>query len=115
MTDQPAIRFERVGQTFDTRSGRTEALRNVSFEVGRHEFLAILGPSGCGKSTLLRLIAGLLKPTAGRLEVFDLPSPSRGTTSASSSRSRLCCRGRPWRTMCSSRLGIKGTREPRRA
>ncbi|MQT15517.1 ABC transporter ATP-binding protein [Segnochrobactrum spirostomi] len=73
MTDQPAIRFERVGQTFDTRSGRTEALRNVSFEVRRHEFLAILGPSGCGKSTLLRLIAGLLKPTTGRLEVFGLP------------------------------------------
>ncbi|MDQ0455758.1 ABC transporter ATP-binding protein [Rhizobium paknamense] len=69
----PAIRFNRLGQVFTTRSGQTEALRNVSFEVARHEFLAILGPSGCGKSTLLRLIAGLLKPSSGEVEVFGLP------------------------------------------
>ncbi|MBB4009814.1 ABC transporter ATP-binding protein [Allorhizobium taibaishanense] len=69
----PAIRFDRLGQTFITRSGPTEALRNVSFEVGRHEFLAILGPSGCGKSTLLRMIAGLLAPTVGSLQVFGHP------------------------------------------
>ncbi|MCM2292473.1 ABC transporter ATP-binding protein [Allorhizobium sp. BGMRC 0089] len=69
----PAIRFNRLGQVFSTRSGETEALRNVSFEVARHEFLAILGPSGCGKSTLLRLIAGLLTPSSGTVEVFGLP------------------------------------------
>ncbi|NEU95828.1 ABC transporter ATP-binding protein [Bradyrhizobium uaiense] len=68
----PAIRFDTLGQVFDTRSGRTEALRDVSFEVARHEFVAILGPSGCGKSTLLRLIAGLLRPTSGSVEVFGL-------------------------------------------
>ena len=73
MHQPPAIRFARAGQTFDTRSGRTEALRDVSFDVARHEFLAVLGPSGCGKSTLLRMVAGLLKPTAGRVEVFGLP------------------------------------------
>lgn len=69
----PAIRFERLGQVFETRSGRTEALRDVSFDVARHEFVSILGPSGCGKSTLLRMIAGLLKPTSGSVEVFGLP------------------------------------------
>ncbi|HBF28028.1 ATP-binding cassette domain-containing protein, partial [Rhizobium sp.] len=69
----PAIRFDRLGQVFSTRSGQTEALRNVSFEVARHEFLAILGPSGCGKSTLLRMIAGLLQPSSGSLEVFGHP------------------------------------------
>jgi NitT/TauT family transport system ATP-binding protein len=68
----PAIRFDRLGQVFLTRSGKTEALRDVSFEVARHEFLSILGPSGCGKSTLLRMIAGLLKPTSGKVEVFGL-------------------------------------------
>lgn len=69
----PAIRFDRLGQVFQTRSGRTEALRNVNFDVAHHEFLAILGPSGCGKSTLLRMIAGLLKPTSGQVEVFGMP------------------------------------------
>ncbi|RJK92343.1 ATP-binding cassette domain-containing protein, partial [Paracoccus aestuarii] len=38
-----------------------------------HEFLAVLGPSGCGKSTLLRMIAGLLTPTAGVVDVFGMP------------------------------------------
>jgi NitT/TauT family transport system ATP-binding protein len=73
MQQPPTIRFDGLGQVFDTRSGRLEALRDVSFEVGHHEFLAILGPSGCGKSTLLRVIAGLLKPTSGRVEVFGMP------------------------------------------
>ncbi|MGO7423664.1 ABC transporter ATP-binding protein, partial [Rhizobium ruizarguesonis] len=69
----PAIRFDRLGQVFETRSGRTEALRDVSFDVARNEFVSILGPSGCGKSTLLRMIAGLLKPTSGSVDVFGLP------------------------------------------
>jgi NitT/TauT family transport system ATP-binding protein len=73
MQQPPAIRFDQLGQVFDTRSGRLEALRDVSFEVGHHEFLAILGPSGCGKSTLLRMIAGLLKPSSGQVEVFGMP------------------------------------------
>ncbi len=70
METPAAIRFDRLGQVFETGSGRVEALRNVSFEVARHEFLAVLGPSGCGKSTLLRMIAGLLEPTSGAVEVF---------------------------------------------
>ena len=68
----PAIRFQNLGQVFETRSGPTEALRGVGFDVARHEFLAVLGPSGCGKSTLLRMIAGLLAPSSGSVEVFGL-------------------------------------------
>ena len=45
METPAAIRFHRLGQVFETGSGRVEALRNVSFEVARHEFLAVLGPS----------------------------------------------------------------------
>nr|WP_246790543.1 ABC transporter ATP-binding protein [Bartonella apihabitans] len=69
----PSIRFEGLSQFFTTSTGRTEALHNISFDVRYHEFLAVLGPSGCGKSTLLRLIAGLLKPTQGKVEVFGMP------------------------------------------
>ncbi|WCQ98764.1 ABC transporter ATP-binding protein [Paracoccus aestuarii] len=73
MHQPPAIRFDSVAQVFQTRSGPIHALQDVAFEVGHHEFLAVLGPSGCGKSTLLRMIAGLLTPTAGVVDVFGMP------------------------------------------
>jgi len=44
-----------------------EALRDVSFELGRGELAALVGPSGSGKSTLLSLLGGLMTPTAGRI------------------------------------------------
>lgn len=47
----------------------TRAIENVSLAVERGEFVAIAGPSGCGKTTILKLVAGLLKPTAGIVSV----------------------------------------------
>src|SRR5438093_870367 len=49
------------------------ALRGVTCDVRRGEFIAILGPSGCGKSTLLRLIAGLMASTEGSLTIAGQP------------------------------------------
>ncbi len=53
------------------RDGRRDvvALRDLSLGIGTGEWVAIVGPSGCGKSTLLNLIAGLDRPTAGRVIV----------------------------------------------
>ncbi len=49
--------------------GELTALAGLDLEIARGEFVAIVGPSGCGKSTLLRIVAGLLAPTGGKLEV----------------------------------------------
>ncbi len=49
--------------------GDVEALRNMSLEFPRVQLTSLLGPSGCGKTTLLKIIAGLLKPTSGEVEV----------------------------------------------
>lgn len=62
------IAIDRVSKTYRTVSGELVcALNDVSLEVEQGEFLVIVGPSGCGKSTLLRIVAGLLRPSAGRV------------------------------------------------
>lgn len=49
------------------RFGSYSALRDLSFEVQQGQFVAVVGPTGCGKSSVLNLVAGLLKPTAGKV------------------------------------------------
>jgi NitT/TauT family transport system ATP-binding protein len=70
----PVIRFTDVGCVFGKKDGSAViALDRLSFDIGRHEFIGVLGPSGCGKSTLLRLVAGLVAPTQGRVEIYGMP------------------------------------------
>lgn len=61
---------------FSTATGLVPALAQVTLEVQRGEFVALIGPSGCGKSTLLRLIADVLQPTVGTIEIRGGP-PAR--------------------------------------
>ena len=73
-----------VGRVFPAPRGRgtIEALQPIDLAVERNDFITILGPSGCGKSTLLRIIAGLDKPTTGRVLLegrpITGPGPDRG-------------------------------------
>lgn len=65
-----------LGKTFHSRGRETEALRGISFNAHRREFLCVVGASGCGKSTLLRILAGLDEQTRG--EVLLSGKPVRG-------------------------------------
>ena len=58
-----AVSAEELTQTFESRT----VIERLSFDVGESEFLSIVGPSGCGKSTTLRVLAGLVRPTSGRV------------------------------------------------
>ena len=49
------------------------AVEKARLSVEHGEFVAIVGPTGCGKSTLLNIVAGLLKPAAGHVRIFDQP------------------------------------------
>lgn len=71
------LRLSHVDYSYHTLSGETKALQNISFQVYKNEFIAIVGPSGCGKSTLLSIIAGLIKPENGELH-FSNRSPRIG-------------------------------------
>ena len=69
---QPLIEIDGVSKRFRiSRSDYVDALVDISFEIYRNEFVALVGPSGCGKSTLLRMIAGLDEPSDGVIKVGD--------------------------------------------
>ncbi len=59
-----------LSKTYGAGKDAQVAVSDVSFDVRQGEFVSIVGPSGCGKTTLIKMIAGLLKPTSGRVELF---------------------------------------------
>jgi NitT/TauT family transport system ATP-binding protein len=66
----PCIRCTDVSVNFFQADRSVTAIKHLTLEVPRGEFLTLLGPSGCGKSTLLRLVAGLIQPSEGSIEVL---------------------------------------------
>ena len=81
--DRDVIVASNLSRTFRRADRQTvTAVDDVSFQIGRGQFVCLVGPSGCGKSTLLKLIAGLMLPSAGILEVegesVTRPGPERG-------------------------------------
>ena len=91
--DNPVIKFDHVTKKFSLQNQKTfkeflpallkgentttgfTALDNLSFEVHKGEVLGIIGPNGSGKSTILKLIAGVMSPSSGKVEVKGKVSP----------------------------------------
>ncbi|MFG1193094.1 ABC transporter ATP-binding protein [Xanthobacter flavus] len=71
-----AVRLEGVTCTFPPSSPKGKpftAIRDVSLSVADGEFVSVVGPTGCGKSTILNIVAGLTRPTSGKMEIFGAP------------------------------------------
>ncbi len=65
----PFLQVEEVSKSFPTPKGEYVAVRDVSFDIRRGEFVSFIGHSGCGKSTLLNMVAGMEMPTQGRIAI----------------------------------------------
>ncbi|HYP99608.1 MAG TPA: ABC transporter ATP-binding protein [Polyangiaceae bacterium] len=76
------VELRGVSKGFDSASGRVNVLENVNLEVEQGEFVAIVGYSGSGKTTLVSMLAGLLMPDSGSVNVAGKPvrgpGPDRG-------------------------------------
>ncbi|MGO4530661.1 ABC transporter ATP-binding protein [Paenibacillus sp. 2TAF8] len=67
--EQLLIDVDHVSVIFGSGPQQVTALSDVTFHIAPNEFVSLLGPSGCGKSTLLRIVADLLQPTTGRVQI----------------------------------------------
>lgn len=94
----PRLVLDHISKTFPPRAGLTSvtAIRDITSEIEVGSFVSIIGPSGCGKSTLLEILAGLSRPTSGRV-LFDgqtVTQPTSGIAVVFQEDSTL-----PWRTV----------------
>ena len=69
----PCVEIEDLTVSFASRRSSTTALTGIGMRVEAGELVTIVGPSGCGKSTLLKVIAGLVRPTAGTVRLLGAP------------------------------------------
>jgi sulfonate transport system ATP-binding protein len=103
------VQLRGVNKSFGRGRQRVDVLSDISLDLVPGEIVALLGPSGCGKSTLLRLVAGLDRPTSGRICVDDHPVTDVDPRCAVVFQEpRLL----PWRSVASNvRLGARGQAE----
>ena len=83
MKQRPVVlSVKNLYKKFQSQSGTCTALKDVSFDVYRREFMCVIGPSGCGKSTLIRILAGLESSSDGQVLLDGNPvagpGPDRG-------------------------------------
>lgn len=89
------LEFKNVSLTYQTTSDEITALSGLSFNCNDGEFLSIIGPSGCGKTTILSLLAGLIKPTSGKILIDNSPDLKQSNLGYMLQKDQLF----PWRTI----------------
>ena len=82
MPSLPFVELKHVSKSYGFGSQRREVLKDLNLDIARGEFVAIVGYSGSGKTTLMSLLAGLIRPDAGSVQMdgreITGPSPERG-------------------------------------
>jgi putative ABC transport system ATP-binding protein len=86
--EPPLIEIHNVSKSYRRDSLEIPVLSNISLSIQQGDFIAFMGPSGSGKTTLLNLIAGLDKPTEGKIFVADTDITELGETELAVWRSR---------------------------
>jgi NitT/TauT family transport system ATP-binding protein len=66
---EPYIRLQGVGKSYETKDGPVDACADITLDIRRSEFVAVVGPSGCGKTTILKMVAGLVPHSGGTITV----------------------------------------------
>jgi NitT/TauT family transport system ATP-binding protein len=98
MSAEPLVRITDLHKTYVDAGNTNIAVSGVGFDVGEREVVSIVGPSGAGKTTVLRIVAGLMTPSSGMVEVdghqVDGPPPGVAVVFQDYSRSLL-----PWLTI----------------
>ena len=96
-SERPFVEFDQVWLAYndDLLAKNIFAVEDISLQVGKGEFIAIVGPSGCGKSTFMKLTTGLRMPSMGKIRINGQPvtGPLKISGMAFQSPSLL-----PWRT-----------------
>ena len=105
-----AIKIQGVSKAFVTDDGPLVAFGPADLDIKHGEFISLLGPSGCGKSTLLMMLAGLEKPSSGKIFLNQTPVHSpRNDIGVMFQESTLV----PWRTVLGNielQLELRGER-----
>src|ERR687892_1118656 len=78
MSGETKIEIRDVQHIYESDFASVPALARVDLTVRDGEFVALLGPSGCGKSSLLRIVADLLRPTAGSVQIYSSTDKANG-------------------------------------
>ncbi len=65
------LQVENVSKWFQTKDGKKEVIKDISFNIRKGQVVGLIGQNGAGKTTLMKMMIGLLKPSCGKIFLFD--------------------------------------------